>query len=77
MLATPARSEGSRDMYPASYTGSRANLEWTTKLYGGPPQTIPRRSLLKVYAQAGETILVGASSIGVGQGDILIFDPLR
>ncbi len=78
----PVRAEGSRNLYPASATGSRANLEWrtstnTANLWGG---ILQRRTLLKVYAEAGEYILLGSSAVDVvgtnGQrGDIRVYDP--
>lgn len=70
-----AHAEGSRTLYPNGIGGNRANLEWTTGVYGGSPLSIPRRTLLKVYADAGEYILVGSSAQGVGSGDIFIFNP--
>lgn len=69
-----AQAEGSRSLYPSGINGSRANLEWRTNTYGG---LLLRRTLLKVYANAGEEILVGSSANGVGSGDILIYDPGR
>jgi hypothetical protein len=78
----PAGAEGSRDLYPNGLPGSRANLEWRTSSYGptGPPDSsLPRRTLLKVFANAGEFILVGSSAVGVASGgttgDILIYNP--
>ena len=74
-----AVAEGSVSLYPASATGSRANIEWrvaTDGLYGGK---LIRRSLFKVYAQPGETILLGSSAVGVANGgttgDILVYAP--
>ena len=71
-------AEGSVSLYPAGATGSRANIEWRVAadgLYGGK---LIRRSLFKVYAQPGETILLGSSAVGVtngGTGDILVYAP--
>ncbi|HEY7061483.1 MAG TPA: hypothetical protein VII06_08395 [Chloroflexota bacterium] len=82
--AAPALAEGSRDLYPTnancvpnSQGGScRANLEWRTSNYGpvGGAQ-IQRRTLLRVYAQAGEVLLAGSTGVGVGSADIQIYDP--
>ena len=71
-----AYAEGSRSMYPSTAPAgsSRANLEWRNNNYGG---LVQRRTLLKVYANAGENILFGSSAVGVGKGDILIFKPNR
>lgn len=74
-LVGPAHAEGSRSLYPASTPpGSfRANLEWRGNvLYAG---ILTRRTLLRVYANAGETIFVGSSAVGVAAGDILIYPP--
>jgi uncharacterized repeat protein (TIGR01451 family) len=75
-LATTAQAEGSRTLYPSGASGNRANLEWRTETYGG---LVLRRTLLKVFANAGENILVGSSAMGVTNGtttgDILIFNP--
>ena len=69
-------------MYPSGATGSRADLEWRTSSYGptGPPDsTLRRRTLLKVFANQNEFILMGSSAVGVvsgaTQGDILIYSP--
>lgn len=74
-LGTPAaQAEGSRSLYPATATGNRANIEWRaqTVQYAN---FVTRRTLLRVYANAGEVILTGSSAVGVNQGDILIFNP--
>ncbi|MBW4644658.1 MAG: DUF11 domain-containing protein [Goleter apudmare HA4340-LM2] len=67
------QAEGSRDLYPASSPigARRANLEWRNEDVAG---LIKRRTLLKVYANAGEYILLGSSSIGVG-GNIYVYNP--
>lgn len=70
------QAEGSRSLYPAGATGSRANIEWVDTVYGN---LVKRRTLLKVFARQGENILVGSSAMGVpngsNRGDILIFNP--
>ncbi|MCX5963980.1 MAG: hypothetical protein NT070_12810 [Cyanobacteria bacterium] len=74
-VANSAHAEGSKDLYPSGATGSRANIEWRAAsdgLYGG---ILIRRSLFKVYARAGETILLGSSAVGVNNGDILLYKP--
>lgn len=58
----PASAEGSRSLYPAGSTGNRGNLEWRTSNYAG---ALRRRTLLKVYVNAGEYILLGSSAAGV------------
>ncbi len=70
----PALSEGSRNLYPSTAPGgaTRANLEWRTNFYGG---IVLRRTLLKVYANQGEYILLGSSAEGVGSGNIQVFNP--
>ncbi len=76
--APSAFASGSRDLYPQSDEGkfqaARANLEWRTNTYGN---LLLRRTLLHVYATAGEYILVGSSAVGVGSGDVLIYNPGR
>ncbi|MGI8504582.1 MAG: lamin tail domain-containing protein [Hassallia sp.] len=70
----PARGEGSRTLYPSTAPAgsARANLEWSTDQYGG---LIKRRTLLKVFANQDEYILVGSSAVGQGSGDIRIYNP--
>jgi uncharacterized repeat protein (TIGR01451 family) len=79
-LVPTAQAEGSRTLYPNGATGSRANSEWTNQAYGpstgpGGNNAIGRRTLLKVYAQAGENILMGSSANGVNNGRIVIYNP--
>jgi len=71
-----ARAEGSRTLYPSNAPAgsSRANLEWRTDTYGG---LVLRRTLLKVYANQGEYILLGSSAVGVGSGNISVYNPGR
>jgi uncharacterized repeat protein (TIGR01451 family) len=72
------QAEGSRNLYPNGATGSRANINWRTNIFG---QLLLRRTLLKVYAENGEFILVASSAVGdtsnlgggTGVGDILIY----
>ncbi len=73
----PAQAEGSRNLFPAvappgGSNRNRTQMEWRTAVYG---TRIRRRTLLKVYAQQGEYILLGSSAVGVDQGDILLFHP--
>jgi hypothetical protein len=72
--AAPALAEGSRTMYPSGATGNRAHLDQrsTTTLAGG---AIRARSIFKVYANAGEYIMLGSSAMGSGSGDINLFNP--
>ncbi|GHG33671.1 hypothetical protein GCM10017784_29300 [Deinococcus indicus] len=64
LLGGGALAEGSRHLYPASYpaTASRASLDWqpASGLYVG---RISRKNVLYTYAQAGEQILTGSSSV--------------
>jgi uncharacterized repeat protein (TIGR01451 family) len=73
-LAELVRAEGSRTLYPAGAPGHRGNIEWRTSFYG---DFLRRRSLFKLYVQAGEVILLGSSAVGVAQGDILVYRPGR
>lgn len=72
----PAQAEGSRTLYPATAptNARRANLEWRTNVYGN---IVLRRTLLKVFVQQGEHILLGSSAVGVNNGDILVYQPGR
>jgi fimbrial isopeptide formation D2 family protein/uncharacterized repeat protein (TIGR01451 family) len=67
VLSQPAIAEGSRELVKNG--GNRPFTEWRTGSTGG----ILRRTVLKVYANAGETIHLGSSAIGVGSGNILLF----
>lgn len=76
----PVQAEGSRSLYPAGSPGNRANLEWRNPadFYGN--QFVYRRTLLQVYARAGEVIFLGSSAVGVngpagGTGDVLVYNP--
>lgn len=76
-LVTVALADGSRTLYPSGATGSRANLEWTNQFYG-PANLIARRTIINVYARAGEVLLMGSSAVGVTgfngqQGNILVY----
>ena len=64
----PANAEGSRELVKNG--GNRPFTEWRTDKTAG----ILRRTVLKVYANAGEVINLGSSAVGVGQGDILLFN---
>ena len=66
----PARAEGSRELLANG--GDRALTEWRTSRYGN---ALRRRTFLKVYANAGETINLGSSAAGVGLGDIVVWNP--
>lgn len=84
-LAAPAGAgaEGSGTLYPAdSPSPYRANIEWRTTFYGSsdsPDFNIFRRTLIKVYVERGESILVASSGVGVSgspnNGDIRVFNP--
>ena len=70
LLSLPVYAEGSRNLYPSGISGSRANLEWRTSSYGPTSGTnIKRRTLLWVYANSGEYILLGSSAVGRSNGD--------
>lgn len=61
-------------MYPSGAQGSRANLEWRTNSYAN---LLLRRTLLHVYANAGEIIEIGSTAVAVGSGDAFIYNPGR
>lgn len=76
------QAEGSRTLYPSipplgsSPSSNRANIEWRNDLYGN---LIRRRTLLKVYANKDEYILLGSSAVGIinAKGDISVYNPGR
>lgn len=74
--AGPLAAEGSRTLYPEDIAGARANLEWRVSNYG---DFVLRRTLLRVYAEAGEYLLLGSSAVDVpetpDEGDILVYTP--
>ncbi len=59
-----AYAEGSREL--VSNGGDRPYLEFRSTLNAG----IRRRTIIKVYAQEGETINLGSSAVGIGTGVI-------
>ncbi|MBW4578744.1 MAG: DUF11 domain-containing protein [Tildeniella nuda ZEHNDER 1965/U140] len=81
--SSPVQAEGSRNLYPSSATGFRASLEWVAGTRYGPTAPVDnsllRRTLLQVYVNAGEYILVGSTAVGVANGatsgDVVIFNP--
>jgi len=85
VASVPAAGAGSGDMLPTAAATCEAGgecrpaIEWRTGHYGPTWATgIPRRTLLSVYASAGEQILLGSSSLpatGAGSSDIVVWDP--
>lgn len=82
--ASATHAEGSRTLYPVGATGARANYDWTTStsVYGpssgpGGNNSIIRRTILRVYAQAGENILLGSSANGISLGEIRVYNPTQ
>ncbi|UBF29979.1 DUF11 domain-containing protein (plasmid) [Kovacikia minuta CCNUW1] len=75
----PAQAEGSRNLFPNGAPGSRASLEWVANTRYGPTAPVDnsllRRTLLQVYANAGEYILMGSTAVGVNSGNVVIFNP--
>lgn len=72
----PTHAEGSRNLFPANAPANtfRGNIEWRPNTFYLAGQ-VARRTLLRVYARQGESILLGSSAVGVGQGNILVYDP--
>lgn len=76
-------AEGSATLYPRdTLSAFRANIEWRTSVYGSadsPDFNLFRRTLIKVYAEAGETLLLGSSGVDVAgdtdNGDVRVFTP--
>ncbi len=78
----PAQAEGSRTLFPTGATGSRANLEWRNSPNQRWIGRLEFRTLLKVYARAGEYIFLGSSAVGVPdvndgvlKSDIRVYNP--
>ncbi|HOU15573.1 MAG TPA: PKD domain-containing protein [Anaerolineae bacterium] len=67
VTATQVRAEGSRNL--TTNGGKRALTEWRTNTTAG----LYRRTFFRVYAKAGEKILMGSSAMGVGSGDIVLY----
>jgi uncharacterized repeat protein (TIGR01451 family) len=63
----PVAAEGSKEL--VANGGNRPYTEWRTNTTG----SITRRTLLKVYANAGEVINLGSSAVNVGLGNIKLF----
>ncbi len=60
----PAHAEGSRELTNSG--GDRPHLEFSGNLNAG----IPRTTIIKVFANVGETINLGSSANGIGAGAI-------
>lgn len=69
--ANPTSAEGSRETV-ANGGINRPLTEWRTTTYSN---LLRRRTFFQVYARAGEVINLGSSAIGLGQGDIAIWQP--
>ncbi len=72
-LFTPTfvSAEGSREIV-ANGGVNRPLTEWRTTNYGN---LLRRRTFFQVYARSGEVINLGSSAIGLGQGDIALWQP--
>ena len=84
--AASAAASGSALLYPTGTTTCdstatnpcRAAIEWRTSAYGptAPGETtVKRRTMFSVFANAGEVILLGSSSMGAGSSDIVAWNP--
>jgi uncharacterized repeat protein (TIGR01451 family)/fimbrial isopeptide formation D2 family protein len=62
------RAEGSADLIENG--GDRPYLDARRNSTASAIAGIPRRTIIKVYARAGETINLGSSAIGINLGDI-------
>ncbi|NJM98860.1 MAG: hypothetical protein HC800_18420, partial [Phormidesmis sp. RL_2_1] len=62
--APSAQAEGSQDL--VSSGGDRPYLEFRTDTNGG----VQRRTIIKVYVNQGETLDLGSSAAGIGNGTI-------
>ena len=68
-----ATAAGSQNLWPNGAAGNRANTEWRTATYGGG--ALLRRTLLKVFLNSGEVLLLGSSAVSQGSSDILVYNP--
>jgi uncharacterized repeat protein (TIGR01451 family) len=70
-----AYAAGSQNLWPASSPAAawRANTEWRTSTYGSGLLT--RRTLIKAFLNSGEVLLLGSSSVGQNNADILVYNP--
>jgi len=64
-------AEGSVGLNIIGDTSRRPVIEWRTGTTAG----LYRRTFFQVYANAGETISLGSSAMGVGSGDIALWVP--
>jgi uncharacterized repeat protein (TIGR01451 family) len=69
LLAVPAQAEGSKDLISSS--GDRPYLEYRT----ATSSNITRKTTIKVFAKAGETINLASSAVGIGNGIINYKNP--
>jgi uncharacterized repeat protein (TIGR01451 family) len=65
-------ASGSAVLNQASNGGYRAYLEWRDDLQIGG---IDRKGTIYAFVFAGETIAIGSSAMGVGNGDVLVTPP--
>jgi LPXTG-site transpeptidase (sortase) family protein len=63
------QGEGSGNLYPQPPNGKRALTEWRITTTAG----LYRRTFFRVYALEGEYILMGSSGMGLGLGDIVLY----
>jgi hypothetical protein len=77
LMPRTAAPIGTSELFPFDTPGFRASIEWRNSTYGG--NLLLRRTLLKVYAVAGEYILLASSAVNVpstpNKGDIWVFAP--
>src|SRR5512136_1490845 len=71
----PVRAEGSRELTRNTTTntdlpGNRPYLEYRNSFFPNTNNQIQRRTVIKAYAEAGETINLGSSAVGIGGGKI-------
>ena len=74
-----AFADGSKDLYPAGSAGKRAALVsangYTANGVNAPSWPFVNRGTIKVYVKNGETIYLGSSAQGKGNGTIRVFRP--
>ncbi|MCQ2206764.1 MAG: YDG domain-containing protein, partial [Paludibacteraceae bacterium] len=73
-VSVVSKADGSKDMFPKGGEGYRASL-WSAYSCKNTVNPFPTVGVMKVYAKAGEHILLGSSAMGKGDGAIDYFAP--
>jgi hypothetical protein len=82
LLPALVSASGSDQLFPEPLDSQgrrlwRANVEWRTSNYYDPLgdlQGVKRRTLFSVLLKPGERLLLGSSALGVGAGDVRVYE---